>query len=475
MDARSPRTTRRADYRFCTAVTLIKPEHARDCTYRRADAPRAILEEIVASHGIRVAEGPGGMLLLIRERACAASDGDRTYRQPARRGNRRHRKPLRVGPSAAGVTDAPERRRAAYSRRMSATIRCGRSRVCPAQSASDLSAKINVRGGVADEMLVRFDGLRLAEPISFEGLPERLQRHQSGAGRRCRHLHRRLPGKFRRSHERRHRYSSSARGRDTLAVSWPQVSTTRQDSQRAATIAAAAIGLSRRGAGTWIACSTGAAWISESPTVLRTCMRISVTGSATPCRSRPTCCASTTTSSWLTATWRSRRAPATATATSGCDSTRIRMSRLSAQHLWRARIWKARAAVRPSSPASRAARWMIAGNSLSSRCRRTGRGVRGDAAVVQIGGEWRRSAGSYHYRDEAQFDLMFDIAGSLGEERSCARAGRSPARRAPRRLCLQSVRRSPHRSRWKVARVGIVRRSVRMAPTGARASALCIV
>ena len=38
-----------------------------------------------------------------------------------------------------------------------------------------------------------------------------------------------------------------------------------------------------------------------------------------------------------------------------------------------------------------------------------------DAAALQFGGEWRHSEGRYQYRDEAEFDLVFDIPGALAE------------------------------------------------------------
>lgn len=51
---------------------LVKPD-MRVLKAPSARAPRALLEEIVRTHGIRVAEGPGGMLLLTRAPPVAPS------------------------------------------------------------------------------------------------------------------------------------------------------------------------------------------------------------------------------------------------------------------------------------------------------------------------------------------------------------------------------------------------------------------
>ena len=38
-----------------------------------------------------------------------------------------------------------------------------------------------------------------------------------------------------------------------------------------------------------------------------------------------------------------------------------------------------------------------------------------DTAALQFGGEWRHNEGQYRYRDEAEFDLVFDIPGARAE------------------------------------------------------------
>ena len=48
-----------------------------------------------------------------------------------------------------------------------ATIRCAPQRL-PGVASSDFSSKVNVRGGEADETLVRFDDLRLQNPYHLK-------------------------------------------------------------------------------------------------------------------------------------------------------------------------------------------------------------------------------------------------------------------------------------------------------------------
>jgi outer membrane receptor protein involved in Fe transport len=126
-----------------------------------------MLEEIARSHGMRVAEGPGGMLLLTRARTSAPStttvaSGDAEVaeivvtasryawvRVPQASLTRLSEAELRIAPN---VGDDPLRTLARL----------------PGATGLDLSAKLNVRGGAADEVLVRFDGLRLTNPFHLK-------------------------------------------------------------------------------------------------------------------------------------------------------------------------------------------------------------------------------------------------------------------------------------------------------------------
>jgi outer membrane receptor protein involved in Fe transport len=144
---------------------LVKPD-MRVTDAPTAESPRAILAEIVAPHGIAVVEGPGGLLLLVRDhhakRTTAIAPPQPALaevvvtasryswvRMPQVSLTRLSEAELRVAPN---VGDDPLRTIARL----------------PGAVTSDLSAKINVRGGVADETLVRFDGLRLQNPFHLK-------------------------------------------------------------------------------------------------------------------------------------------------------------------------------------------------------------------------------------------------------------------------------------------------------------------
>jgi outer membrane receptor protein involved in Fe transport len=144
---------------------LVKPD-MRVTDVPTAESLRAILVEIVAPHGIAVVEGPGGMLLLVRDRHAKRTTAVAVpqpalaevvvtasryswVRMPQVSLTRLSEAELRVAPN---VGDDPLRTIARL----------------PGAVTSDLSAKINVRGGVADETLVRFDGLRLQNPYHLK-------------------------------------------------------------------------------------------------------------------------------------------------------------------------------------------------------------------------------------------------------------------------------------------------------------------
>lgn len=131
-----------------------------------AHSPRAILEEIVQPHGIQVVEGPAGLLLLTRARpvepSVAPSGGAPNIsevlvtasryewvRIPQPSLTRLSEAELHLAPN---VGDDPVR---TFAR-------------LPGMATTDLSAKLNIRGGVADEVLVRFDGLRLINPFHLK-------------------------------------------------------------------------------------------------------------------------------------------------------------------------------------------------------------------------------------------------------------------------------------------------------------------
>jgi outer membrane receptor protein involved in Fe transport len=130
-----------------------------------ADTAREILEELVVPHGIRIMEGPSGILLLTRStRPNGATAPSQTLevtevvvtasryawvRTPQISLTRLSAAELQLAPN---VGDDPLRTLARL----------------PGAAATDLSAKFYVRGGAADETLVRFDGLRLANPFHLK-------------------------------------------------------------------------------------------------------------------------------------------------------------------------------------------------------------------------------------------------------------------------------------------------------------------
>jgi outer membrane cobalamin receptor len=130
-----------------------------------ATTPRTILEEVVEPHGIRIMEGPSGTLLLTRATQVAGSAATAHapsvtevvvtasryawVRIPQPSLTRLSDVELHLAPN---VGDDPFRTLARL----------------PGAAATDLSAKYYVRGGAADETLVRFDGLRLANPFHLK-------------------------------------------------------------------------------------------------------------------------------------------------------------------------------------------------------------------------------------------------------------------------------------------------------------------
>lgn len=133
--------------------------------------PRALLAEIVGPFGLAVTEGPGGTLMLVRADAARrpAPSPAPAHGNPARNLDEiivsasRYR--LSVGPlaSAAELTAAdiamlPE----LGDDPLRAIARL------PGVAHQDFTSKSNIRGGVDDETLVSFDGLRLYNPFHLK-------------------------------------------------------------------------------------------------------------------------------------------------------------------------------------------------------------------------------------------------------------------------------------------------------------------
>lgn len=130
-----------------------------------ASLPRALLEEIVGPHGIEVIEGPAGNLVLTRAQrpqnvgthhaesklteVVVTASRYAWVRVPHVSLTRLSDAELHLAPN---VGDDPLRTLARL----------------PGTATSDLSAKLNLRGGVNDEILVRFDGMRLMNPFHLK-------------------------------------------------------------------------------------------------------------------------------------------------------------------------------------------------------------------------------------------------------------------------------------------------------------------
>jgi hypothetical protein len=143
---------------------LVKPD-MRVMREPSAGTAREILEELVGPHGIRIVEGPSGTLLLTRSTRSTGTTAPSQapevtevivtasryawVRTSQISLTRLSAAELHLAPN---VGDDPLRTLARL----------------PGAAATDLSAKFYVRGGAADETLVRFDGLRLANPFHLK-------------------------------------------------------------------------------------------------------------------------------------------------------------------------------------------------------------------------------------------------------------------------------------------------------------------
>lgn len=135
-----------------------------------AGEPRAILAEIVAPYGLAVAPGPNGALLLVR--ADAATDG-RIVGRTRRREDGAPPDEIVVSTSRYRLGEAPPPSFALAGTDIQAVPGLGEDALravtrLPGTAATEVSAKANIRGGEAEETLVRFDGLRLYDPYHLK-------------------------------------------------------------------------------------------------------------------------------------------------------------------------------------------------------------------------------------------------------------------------------------------------------------------
>ncbi|MBX3702307.1 MAG: TonB-dependent receptor [Steroidobacteraceae bacterium] len=149
---------------------LVKP-WMRVAAEPQATEPRARLEEILAPHGIRVSDGPGGTLILVRDaprapRAAAPGTAHRPAPAPL--------ETVVVSASHYLLGDEPAFAPAHLSNaRLEALPEIGEDPVravarLPGVARQDFSSRVHLRGGADNETLFRFDDLRLYNPYHLK-------------------------------------------------------------------------------------------------------------------------------------------------------------------------------------------------------------------------------------------------------------------------------------------------------------------
>lgn len=132
-----------------------------------ASDPRSALIEMLAPHGLSVTAGPAGTLLLVRAAQAVPGAGQHRDRPT----------PLDeivVSASYYLLGARPTQLPAAFSAAdLELLPDLGEDPVravarLPGVASQDFSSRAHIRGGLADETLVRFDGLRLYDPYHFK-------------------------------------------------------------------------------------------------------------------------------------------------------------------------------------------------------------------------------------------------------------------------------------------------------------------
>lgn len=146
---------------------LVRPEMRVEREPRAAGA-RGKLEEILAPHGLAIAEGPHGELLVI------AGPKPVPQATPPRPAPKPHfSEEIDVSPQRAASNDSPSEHATISSddiRRMpdpSTDLTRAVQRM-PGIASSDAAATVNIRGAAADEAVIAIDGLELNEPFHLK-------------------------------------------------------------------------------------------------------------------------------------------------------------------------------------------------------------------------------------------------------------------------------------------------------------------
>lgn len=137
----------------------------------RAVEPRALLAEILAPHGITLADGPGDALILVREETRAPRHAvPGTTHRPA---------PAPIEAVVVSAShylfgdEAPLAPTVLGSAQLEMLPEIGEDPVravsrLPGVARQDFSSRVHLRGGTDDETLVRFDDLRLYNPYHLK-------------------------------------------------------------------------------------------------------------------------------------------------------------------------------------------------------------------------------------------------------------------------------------------------------------------
>lgn len=135
--------------------------------------PRAILEEILRPYGVAIRDGPNGRLLLVRDPLPRSAGTAGLPKTPAKVQRAALEEILVSASRYELVRDLTFQQTWISTADMQALPTLGDDALraagrLPGVAASDFSAKVNIRGGAADETLVRFDGLRLEDPFHLK-------------------------------------------------------------------------------------------------------------------------------------------------------------------------------------------------------------------------------------------------------------------------------------------------------------------
>ncbi len=146
------------------STALVRPE-MRVEREPRAATPRGKLEEILAPHGLRVTEGPHHELLIV----AAPPKKEPEPPPPPRFADE-----IVVMPSHTRILNEPPADRDSLTREELSRIPNPSEDLAravqhlPGVTGPEASAKVNIRGGTADETAIAIDGLELSEPFHLK-------------------------------------------------------------------------------------------------------------------------------------------------------------------------------------------------------------------------------------------------------------------------------------------------------------------